>query len=61
MAKTQAQKEAAARYNAQCTMKTLTFHKDKDKDILDYIQSTPNFTGLIKDLLRQHMEDKKLA
>lgn len=42
-------------------MKTLTFQKDKYKDILDYIQSTPNFTGLIKDLLRQHMEDKKLA
>lgn len=54
--KTEAQKRAAAKYDAKNTkLIQMKLNKKTDADILDYLDSVDNKQGLIKELLRKHM------
>lgn len=59
MKTSEAQRAANSRYQAKCIRKLVHFHTVKDRDIIAYINNTPNFTALIKELLRQQMQIKK--
>ena len=53
----QAQREAAARYDADNTVRvSLKLNRRTDADIIAYLQGQPNKQGLIKTLLRAEME-----
>lgn len=44
------------KYNAKNVIrKVLNFNKNTDADILEYLESVPNFQGYIKDLIRKDM------
>ena len=56
---TESQKRARNKYNAQNNInKTITLNKKTDQDIITYIEDK-NFTGLVKDLIREKMKDDK--
>lgn len=53
---TQAQKEAAARYDKGNTKGIyLKLNINTDKDILEYLQDVPNVQGYIKALIRKNI------
>lgn len=56
---TESQKRARNKYNAQNNInKTITLNKKTNQDIITYIEDK-NFTGLVKDLIREKMKDDK--
>lgn len=56
---TESQKRARNKYNAQNNInKTITLNKKTDRDIITYIEDK-NFTGLVKNLIREKMKDGK--
>lgn len=51
---TQAQRDAAARYDAKNTVvKTLKLNKNTDADILEKLESVDNVQGYLKELIRR--------
>lgn len=54
---TAAQIRSNAKYDkANTTGLYLKFNNKTDKDILDYLSSVPNRQGLIKQLIREHID-----
>ena len=53
---TEAQKRAARKYDDTHTMQLkLKLNLNTDADIIEYLKNHPNKQGLIKQLLREHM------
>lgn len=56
---TEAQKKARNKYNKTNRInKTVALNKVTDSDIINYIDGV-NFTGLIKELIREEMKNSK--
>jgi hypothetical protein len=57
---TEAQKKANAKYDKENTIqKMIKLNKNTDKDIIQYLNTLPNFQGEIKRLLRKEMAEIK--
>ena len=53
---TEAQKRASRKYAAANTVqKSLQFNRNTDSDIIEYLETVGNMSGLIKELLRERM------
>ena len=53
----EAQKKATMKYQAKNRYsKTLILNRSTDQDLIEYIETVDNFTGLVKKLLREHMK-----
>ena len=53
---TEAQKRASRKYAAANTVqKSLQFNRNTDADIIEYLETVGNMSGLIKELLRERM------
>ena len=54
MASTEAQKRAAAKWNAKATKAyTIRFNIDTEADMIEWLDSQPNKSKSIKDLIRR--------
>lgn len=51
---------ARAKYAAKSTNKTVSFRNDTEQDLLDFVQSLPNFGSWVKDKIREsvHQDDE---
>lgn len=59
---TEAQKRANAKYDKENTIrKMLKLNKNTDKDIIQYLNTLPNFQGEIKRLIRREIAEIKQA
>ena len=57
---TEAQKRANAKYDKENTIqKMIKLNKNTDKDIIQYLNTLPNFQGEIKRLIRKEMAEIK--
>lgn len=53
---TEAQKRASRKYAvANTVQKSLQFNRNTDADIIEYLETVGNMSGLIKELLRERM------
>lgn len=52
-----AHSQASTRYNAAHVKQVkINLNKRTDADLIEYLETVPNIQGLIKSLLRKHME-----
>ncbi|WP_455038225.1 hypothetical protein [Kingella denitrificans] len=60
MAERTALQRARAKYAAKSTNKTVSFNRDTEQDLLDFVQSLPNFGSWVKDKIREsiHQDDE---
>jgi len=59
MAISDAQKKAAAKYDAQHTTRVfIKLNKETDADILQHLEQVPNKQGYIKSLIRKDIEEQ---
>ena len=57
---TEAQKKANAKYDKENTVKKIIkLNKNTDKDIIQYLNTLPNFQGEIKRLIRRELAEIK--
>lgn len=59
MATSDSMKRAINKYNKEKTKNVTIRFMPADMDIYEYLKSQPNQAGLIKSLLRKHMEENK--
>lgn len=55
----EAKRRANSRYHSKCTTRTIRFNPEKEQDLIDYIETIPNFAGFVKEALRKEIQDKK--
>ena len=56
--KRQAHVQASIKYNAKSVKQIkINLNRKTDADIIQYLDQTENIQGLIKDLIRKHMND----
>ena len=60
MADKTALQRARAKYAAKSVNKTVSFNRDTEQDLLDFVQSLPNFGSWVKDKIREliHQDDE---
>lgn len=58
MTVSEAQSEAQKRYASQTKAYHLRLRKDKDSDVIDWLESQENVTGAIRDLVKRELEAK---
>lgn len=55
MTKSEAQKEAEARYRKKCKVLNVRLYPGKDADIIRHIGTMPTYSRYIKNLIRKDM------
>lgn len=51
-----ARQKANAKYNAKCYRKNILLNPEKDKDVIDFIESIPNFTNWVRQKAQEEIQ-----